>query len=317
MNNKKNTIPKISEKTNYWIVRPGIEGEYFNNFYYDGCIALGWDKISNINDIKNLKSVDPLKNIVKEKYSNELIDINKIKKKNVNRKIGDIATKIYKFINELKIGDIIVTPGKEEILIGEVTSEAFLVNDKYKKISFNNESEMIGELNKARDVKWLKRINREELEPNLRLILRVYHGISHINNEQVITEINRTIYNFYISNNEGHTIYRIKSQESIDFSKYANFIKHINGVYELIKDDFEDQKMTIKTNVQSPGPIELIGNSSLVKALLVAANSIFKNNNEGLEELNPEQRIKIEEYKQENPSTYDYDDYDFPSIGDY
>lgn len=310
-------IPKIKEGTNYWIVRSGVEGKYFNQFYYDNCIALGWDKINNINLIKELKSVETLKNIVKKEYSDELNEINNLKKSNINRKVGDIANKIYKFINELKVGDIIVTPGKDEILIGEVTSDAFLVCNKYNKLSIDKESERIGELNKARSVKWLKRINRDELEPNLRLILRVYHGIAHINNEQVITEINRTIYNFYITNNEGHTIYRINSQESIDFSKYANFINHINGIYELIKDDFKDEKMTIKTNVQSPGPIELIGNSGLVKVILAAANSLFKNNDEGLEELDPRQRKKIKEYKQKNPNTHDYDDYEFPSFGTY
>lgn len=240
-----------------------------------------------------------------------------MKKSNINRKVGDIANKIYKFINELKVGDIIVTPGKDEILIGEVTSDAFLVCNKYNKLSLDKESERIGELNKARSVKWLKRINRDELEPNLRLILRVYHGIAHINNEQVITEINRTIYNFYITNNEGHTIYRINTQEAIDFSKYANFIKHINGIYELIKDDFEDDKLIIKTNVQSPGPIELIGNSALVKAVLVAANLIFKNNSQGLETLKSNQRKKINDYKENNPNPYEYDDYDFPSMGGY
>lgn len=317
MNNNIDCIPKIKDGTNYWIVRSGVEGKYFNQFYYDNCIALGWDKIDNINLIKGLKSVETLKNIVKKEYSDELNEINNLKKSNINRKVGDIANKIYKFINELKVGDIIVTPGKDEILIGEVTSDAFLVCNKYNKLSLDKESERIGELNKARSVKWLKRINRDELEPNLRLILRVYHGIAHINNEQVITEINRTIYNFYITNNEGHTIYRINTQEAIDFSKYANFIKHINGIYELIKDDFEDDKLIIKTNVQSPGPIELIGNSALVKAVLVAANLIFKNNSQGLETLKSNQRKKINDYKENNPNLYEYDDYDFPSMGGY
>lgn len=306
-------IPVISNETNYWVVRPGVEGKYFEEFYYDNSIALGWDKIKCIEHVKKLKSVDPLKTIVKQEYSEELIN-SKSGEKGVNKKVSDIANKIYKFINEIKIGDIIVTPGSNEVLIGEVIGETFLVENKYNKV-FNVASEKIGELNKVRNVKWIKRINRNEIEPNLKLIIRASHGIYHINNDQVITEINRSLYNFYVSNENGHTIYRIKSTDEINFSKYANFIMHINGIYEILKDDFEDNKMTIKTNVQSPGPIEIIGDSLLVKSVLAAANLIFKNNNDGLTNLKPEQRKKINEYKQNNPNHYDYDDYDFPGMG--
>ncbi|MBY6929900.1 hypothetical protein [Clostridium botulinum] len=314
LNNMKD-IPKINESTKYWIVRSGVEGRYFDDFYNGKCIALGWDKIHNINQIKKMESVNELKEIVVDKYSGELKTNKDIK--NINRKVGDISTKIYKFINELKNGDIIVTPGKDEILIGKVTSEAYFIRDKFNELSHGKEEEVIGELNKARDVEWLKRINRQDLEPNLRLILRVFHGIAHINNQQVITEINRTIYDFYIKRDEGHTVYRIKSQEEIEFNKYANFIYNINGVYNLIKDDFEDSKLTIKTNVQSPGPVELIGSAVLVSTILSAMYFILKNKRECINGLSNKQKEKLEKFADNNPNEYDYEDYDFPSGGIY
>lgn len=308
-------IPIISKETNYWVVRPGVEGKFFDDFYYDNSIALGWDKIKCIEQVKKLKSVEPLKVIVKNEYSQELAN-NTSGEKGINRKVSDIANKIYRFINEIKIGDIIVTPGSKEILIGEVTGEAFLGENKYKD-TFNTESEKIGELNKIRTVRWIKRINRDHIEPNLKLTLRVSHGICHVNNDQVITEINRCLYSFYAFEESGHTIYRIKSTEEIDFSKYANFIRHINGIYELLKDDFECQDLSIKTNVQSPGPIELIGECGLVKSVLAAANIIFKKNENTINELSLEQKLKIDKYMENNPNEYEYDDYEFPSIGGY
>lgn len=317
MDNENKIIPIIKDNTKYWIVRSGVEGTFFNDFYYDNSIALGWDKIECVDYIKKMESVEPLKEIVLNTYLNELKG--KIKEKNISRKISDIANKIYKFVNEIKIGDIIITPGSKEVLIGEVTGEAVLIKNRYNDIfdMFNPEAKEIGELNKVREVKWIKRINRDDIEPNLKLQLRVIHGISQINNEQVITEINRSLYNFYTSNNSGHTIYRIKSTKEINFSKYAFFIKSINEVYELLKEDFEHQELVIKTNVQSPGPIELIGDFKLVKNILAAVTSTLKNNNEALKELPAEQRSKVEEYARNNSNEYDYDDYEFPSIGGY
>lgn len=308
-------IPIIEDNIQYWIVRSGVEGTYFDRFYYDNSIALGWDKIECIDYVKKLESVEPLKKLVEEKYIDELLNSN-IDKKNVKRKISDISNKIYRFINEIKIGDIIVTPGKYEILIGEVVGDAVLIKNRYNDI-FNLESEKIGELNKVRKVKWIKRINRNDIEPNLKLILRVNHGIAHINNDQVITEINRSLYNFYITGNNGHTVYRIKSTKEINFSKYAFFIKNINEVYELIKDDFKEQQLTIKTNVQSPGPVELIGNCKMVKTILAAVTFALKNDSNDLKELPDNQRNKINKYIENNPNEYDYDDYEFPSIGGY
>lgn len=314
MNNKERQIPIINETVKYWIVRSGIEGKYFNEFFYDNFIALGWDKIDNINQIKEFKSADLLKPVVRKKYYDDLQKT--VKPKSINRKIGDISNKIYKFINELKVDDIVITPGKNEILIGKVTSEVFLVADKYNNISFDLNDTIIGQLNKVRKVQWINRIKKDELEPNLKLVLGISHGISHINHPQVITEINRSIYNYYISNDTAHTIYRIKSQEDVDFSKYANFIYHMYGIYQLIKDDFEDNSLTIKTNVQSPGPIEFIGNNKLMKQLLAGASMFFKNKTNT--ELNPKYAEKINDYKVQNPNNFDYTDYEFPGgMGTY
>lgn len=309
-------IPKIENDACYWIVRSGVEAKYFEQFYNDKCIALGWDKITNINMIKEQLNADSLKNIVEEEYLEEIKEI-KSNASSISRKITDISNKIYKFVVEMKVGDFIVTPGTDEILIGIVEGEAKLVEGKFNKISEKKEEKLIGELNKVRTVTWLKRVGREQMEPHLRLILGIYHGIAKISEEQAITEINRMIYDFYVINNTGHTTYRINDEAEIDFQKYANFIYHVNGIYNVLKDDFEDSRLTIKTNIQSPGPIELIGETSLVSCILAGISSLLKNNDKGLNKLSDPIRKKLEDYKEENPNEIDYDDYDFPGMGTY
>lgn len=309
-NNKKN-IPVIKKGTRYWIVRAGIEHMFYNQFFYDNCIAVGWDRIDNIEIIKNISEIDKLKDIVKIKYPE--LEKNR-SKTSYNRKISDISKKIFRFINEIKEGDIIVTPGGDEVLIGQIVSKPYLVNCYNKETT---DSDLIGSLNKARKVNWLKRIKKSDLEPNLRLILGVYHGIAHINSLQVITEINRSLYNFYISEDREHSIFRIIEEKEVDFKKYAYFINTTNNLYNILKTDNEKSNLSIKTNVQSPGPIELIGDLGLVSSIVLGLKFFLKNDEDALNNMDEKDRNSIQEYKKNNPPEYEYDDYQFPSHGSY
>lgn len=308
-----NNIPVLDKEIQYWIIRSGIENAFFEEFYQHNCIAVGWDRINEIEKIKDpYYDIQTLKLIVKLRYP-ELKKFTR-SESSYSRKISDIARKIYRFINEVNIGDIIVTPGRDEILIGEIIGEPYLVSGYSKDI---NELELIGSLNKARDVRWIKRIRREELEPNFRAVLGVYHGIANIKNQQVITEINRSIYSFYKQGDRGHSIFRIKEETEVDFEKYAYFIKVTSELYDKFSPQYGNQKMTIKTNVQSPGPIELIGDFGLISTMVLALRVFFKNDNKALDEMEPDSKKIMEEYKEDNELEHDYDDYDFPSHGQY
>lgn len=308
-----NTIPVIASSTNYWIIRSGVESKYFEEFAMRDIIGLGWDRISDLESIKRMTDFTSLKNTVLEKYP-EISD----SYKNVSRKTSDISGKIFNFVNELKIGDIIVTPGKEDVLIGKIISDPFLYTERIIYSSNKNmsyEEKLIGELNKARKVEWLERIERKNLESNLKLIMGVVHGIAHIKTPQVITEINRSIYNFYqIEDKDAHSIFKINTQEQIDFEKYAFFIKSLHDIYNILKVDFNDEKLYIKTNVQSTGPIEIIGPVRLVVQIVSALRAFIKNEDSALQEIEDvSSKEKIIAYKEENIVEHDYNDYNFPN----
>ena len=245
----------ISENTQYWVIRSGIEAKCFEEFYRDGCVALGWDKVGQSILSENSISLDYVKEIVAREYGQVLHE--RINTKSINRKIGDIASKIYRFAHEVQIGDIVLTPGDRDVLIGTVTGDLTLVDGRYNITPSNPDEKLIGQLNKIRSVRWMERVDKNKLEPNIRLCLRVIHGISQITHEQVITEINRTLYSMYEFGNQMHSIYRIRNEKEVDFKKYAKFIECINKAYDIFGTDGE--RLVIKTNVQSPGPIELIG----------------------------------------------------------
>ncbi len=310
-------IPLIENETKYWLVRSGVESKYFDEFSMNNQIALGWDLISNIDIFKNNLNSDRIRSVVKSYYTDFLLKLSDDKKTNISRRITDITNKIWRFVNELKVGDIIVTPGSDEVLIGEVLSEAYVVHGYYNKKYNSLDDTIVGELNKVRDVKWIKRIKRDNLEPNIKLNINVNHGISLISNSQVITEINRSIYNFYIADEDAHSIIMVKNQNEIDFGEYARFIGHTYSIYNIIKDVNQSEKLTIKTNIQSPGPIEFIGALTLVSMLTISLVALLKNKSYLLNQLSPEKQRQLKEYKELNIIEEELEDYDFPFDGDF
>lgn len=302
----------IKEDTRYWIVRAGVNANYFTDFQVDSRIAIGYDRFD---DLKSIQSVeyDFFREQIVSKYP-EIGDIES--KRSRSKRISDIATKIHRFVNELKIGDIVVTPGKDNILIGEIISDAIISNTHYDsdyQTTNIKDKNIIGSLNKIREVKWVKNIPRDEAEPNLKLILGVIHGIASINDQQVITEINRTLYDFYSVGSVGHSIFNITSQDNINFKKYANFIKTIDDINSLYYPKEDLSKLAIKTNIQSPGPIELIGDIPIIQNLILGAKAVLKKDKSALAKLPPELQAKTQEYIKDNQVQFDYDDYEFPN----
>lgn len=297
----------ISPEVKYWLVRPGINGLCFDSFKRDSVIAIGWDRIGKIDEDEALMSIEKVKHLVSQQYSDLLAK--KASQREYRRKVTDIASKIYRFTYELKKGDYVVCPGDNSVLIGTVCGDVRIVDGKYDS---GNEIDdgYIGELNKVRDVKWIKEIDKSNLEPNIKLELRVIQGLSQINKEQVITEINRSIYNLYSYNNKTHSVFRIKNEKEIDFFKYANFIECVNNVYKKVNS--ENEQLYIKTNINSPGPIEFIGKTQRVVVTFTKIVDIVLNNKSIPEELQGEHWI---EDMQEQYTGYNYDDYEFPSGG--
>lgn len=297
----------ISPEVKYWLVRPGINGLCFDSFKRDSVIAIGWDRIGKIDENEALMSIEKVKHLVSQQYS-DLLE-KKASQREYRRKVTDIASKIYRFTYELKKGDYVVCPGDNSVLIGTVCGDVRIVDGKYDS---GNEIDdgYIGELNKVRDVKWIKEIDKSNLEPNIKLELRVIQGLSQINKEQVITEINRSIYNLYSYNNKTHSVFRIKNEKEIDFFKYANFIECVNNVYKKVNS--ENEQLYIKTNINSPGLIEFIGKTQRVVVTFTKIVDIVLNNKSIPEELQGEHWI---EDMQEQYTGYNYDDYEFPSGG--
>ena len=112
--NEYNILLNIAQNMNqkkYWLYAPGKNGSLWDEFYNEGIMAIGWDKLDD------LKNYDSKEDIRKKLQETENTDSNK---KNDTRTI-------FEFKEVISIGDIVITKkGKKEYLgYGVVTSDYF------------------------------------------------------------------------------------------------------------------------------------------------------------------------------------------------
>lgn len=234
-------VVKIDENRNYWLVRTKA-GEYFEEFFTDDFIAIGWNEFSGFDDLKN-KPDEVLKMQIKEKYPN-------------NEQPGRILNQIKRFLFEIKPGDIVMIPSENSSLIrfGQIIGDPFL-----REISETQIDEGVCSYKKSRRVKWLKTVKRYELDPYLYRMMQSHQTISQANDYAHF--IDRTLHSFFIKNNTAYIVFDVKKEDQIAAFDLVNFVNNIvdlvplvNGLKGIEKEkDYLQGDLDLKLNVQSPG----------------------------------------------------------------
>lgn len=237
-----NKVERISKETNYWFVRTD-DGEYFDTYYENGFIGIGWDEIS-IEELKNTG----LKLSVKDKIGRaEELDYEKTSTKGT---ITAIYNKLNRFIN-LKKGDVIIIPSKKS------SRYAFgIIEDDQAYSKFENENNCTHV--KRKKVKWISIKPVRLLNPIFQSIKISRHSISQINDysEYIDNEIN----NIYLKEGNAHFVLDIKTEKDINVESLIELIKNIQVLSKEINTYFELNENindnSIRLNLQSPGNIE-------------------------------------------------------------
>ena len=260
-------IPVIDPSTNYWFIRTN-GGDNFENFYFGQYVAIGWDKIDDLDSIKHC-SLNDLKDEIIEAYPDD-------------SKPGSTASQIIRFVNDIKIGDYVLVPGAncDRIAIGQITSEPYIYEaSDQERIDVMFFDEEISYL-KRRNVKWIadRPFERRELDPMLIPIIYSYGTI--VNANPYSGFINRTLYSCYIQGKEMHAIFDVTTTKNIAAVDLCNFISSIfesADIYsELYNIPIEKNEFSIKAAINSPGPVEIITCATSAFVLL-ASLSLFIN----------------------------------------
>ena len=103
---------------NIYVVRADF-GKYTKAFQENGYVAIGWfDQL-----VDKTFSREKIKELHKSLYKDD-----------GNMRMSQNAGQVYRFINDLKIDDIVVTPfSNNQLLVGTITSEVYYEKDATSK----------------------------------------------------------------------------------------------------------------------------------------------------------------------------------------
>lgn len=257
-----NSIYKVSNKEKYWLFRAGDKARFFKNFYSTERIGIAWDRINKLEQIQNY---DILKSEVERLYPEE------------NRP-GNIYNKIYKFVHEMQIGDIIIMPDSEKkrVAFGRIVSNEIIIKPiieqkqlLFVKKDFEESSVDPGAINKYKKVQWLKIEPKEKLSGKLLVHLFSPHSISKLSNE-IKYEINKILNDVFVINNQLYLRYKVNTQENVyadDIWTFYNLIKSTEKIINILSD--KEEKIETKINVASPGDIIAILTFSILGLCII------------------------------------------------
>jgi 5-methylcytosine-specific restriction endonuclease McrBC GTP-binding regulatory subunit McrB len=105
-----------NQEMKYWIYAPGKNATYWNEFYQEGIMGLGWDSLGDLTKYPNKDAI--------EKKLQEFNNVTSSKRNN--------ATANFEFANTMNIGDIIIVKTGRNTLLGYgiVTSDYYYDNTR-------------------------------------------------------------------------------------------------------------------------------------------------------------------------------------------
>lgn len=245
-------IPQLNPNKNYWLVRTQ-SGEFYDEFYFDNFIGIGWNEIDDINLIKDENKHNSLVELVKKHYEDE-------------QRPSHVANQIRKFVKDIKKGDIVIIPSRSSthISFGEVLEDNVYIKEiDLEKIE--HECPFF----KRKKVCWIKTQNREGLDPYLYKLLYSQHTITNAN--EYAPFIDRSVSTFFQKGDKAHLILSVQTKNEIHARDLLQLIDSSLSIVEtfngITNSNLDPSQVEIKINVQSPGPIELLGNAGTIAVI--------------------------------------------------
>lgn len=247
-------IVEINPDRQYWLVRT-FAGEHYEEFFHDDFIAISWNEFS---DIERFKKVE--KSVLVKEIENTYPD---------EKRPGHIYGQMDRFIRQISVGDVVMIPSKNSthISFGLIASDVYV-----RELSESAIDQEICTFKKARDVKWLKTIKRDDLDPYLYKLMQSHQTVNSANDYSDV--IDRTLHSFYIKDNTAHFVLDVRQTKDIPA---MDLVTSINSLIELVPDiqdpfdqekSFKKEDVDLKLRVQSPGIMEFIASGNLIWGVL-------------------------------------------------
>lgn len=241
-------VIEIPEETNYWIIRAS-GGKFAKDFELNNRITLDSENI-DINQVKS--NYDVFRKTFEKHRLNE-------SKHNSNLSVSSqsitiSSKKIYNFIHTIKVGDIVLVPTYQSryFIVGVVTDSARQysnIPDEYLISKFEGENIPLSKDKFYREVSWINKVPRYKIDSSLLYTLTMHQTL--INLEENTSHINSLLTPLYIKTGNLNLSLRVNKSGKISSEDWEKFYFYLNNSKTINED------ITVKSNVQSPGKIDL------------------------------------------------------------
>lgn len=241
-------VPKIADNRNYWLVRTD-SGLWFEEFSNEGYIAVGWDALKDEKDF----SLDDKENaiqIIEDMYP--------------DNSAGHIYGTLKRFRHDLEIGDIIMIPSEksETINFGIVKSKEYFHDVSDTEVDMDS-----CPYRRRRVVKWLKKVYRKQMEPQLFKMMQSHHTITNASDYGLY--IDKTLNTLYIKKNTLHSVFNVEVYKDLTYEHLRDLINLPEIVNDLLFEEREKLIFESKIRLQSPGDWLLMATESAALRLFI------------------------------------------------
>lgn len=245
---KKIELIELKSNTRYWLVRAD-GGKYYEHFKHHSFISVHHNEITLEKLQLSTLLLTKEKNI--EYYKMQILAEHKDDNW-TKHKIAFAANRLYSFIEEMTIGDYVIVPSYKSnyFLIGQITGEV-------KEVHLPEESSLNYEFDtttdsKRRKVKWINEVPRRKINPKfLYSTLTMHQSIIEVT--QYSKYIDGLISPLYLKEGKLNLKLNVNTEKPITSQMW----KSLYSVIDLIRNEKLDEEITVTTNVESPGDINL------------------------------------------------------------
>ncbi|MGX4686344.1 hypothetical protein JNUCC83_05510 [Vagococcus sp. JNUCC 83] len=267
-------IPVLDSSVDYWLVR-AKGGAFYTDFNINGYVGIGWNEISLEDIYKANNSTETLKNTLREKLvtsETTTIEDNEFQEialfdnfisadedidAKTERQYGTWAGQLLRFVNKLKVNDIVVVPSErsEFLLVGRITGDIYELTDVQIAEQEKTSNYKKSDFKKRWPISWFGYFDRNDADSKLYKMIYAQSTLSSINDYKPF--INRAIFPYYLQDGNLFLSMHVSQPNDIDSEYLGQFIYQYSLLNKLI---YSESKVVSKVNVQSEGVIELINN---------------------------------------------------------
>lgn len=265
------SIEEIPVQKKYWLVRTQ-SGIYYDTFRKNGVIALDHNEVplSYLSSLRTSFQEDSA--LILNGIRNRVIDIHQsLGTSNPDidfstRRSSLVASQIFKFVFEIKKGDVVLIPSTHSDVISfGVVNEGYIGDFTPEELRRIETDAIL-----KKRVKWLKHSYRVDLDPYLYRTFTSHQAVSDVSSYAEIIE--RSLKDLFIIDDEAHLIINVETEEDILakdlFGLGSNILNIVDEFSEAFDLGVSSKDISVTINLNSPGKIDF--KSKIKKTTMVA-----------------------------------------------